>query len=478
MRIAISLFFVFAIFYAIPSFADEVIKRNISWSFEGNNDPIIQVTNQGDQTRTLHVRLLFGSDSYRYPVDLEVPSGENRFLHVREVFKELASHYPDLDNQSFGILQLEFEGTDREIQTQLLNLNPRSGITSEKGSEKSPVIRTIQPQSGDVGGGTSVNITGENFSDSTTVRIGGIAAPHTRQSNSILIAIAPAHAEGAVDVQVSNGKRSALLRHGFRYETGGPVIAAIDPDNGSIHGGYKLTVKGRNFKQGAVIQWNGNGLNTQYLDAQTLSITVPPGTSGPVGIEVINPDKRNFVMNDGFRYKALPHISSIVPDTGVPAGGFTVTIYGSNFESDYSVLFGNRYGQTTFVNQNALAAVVPPAETGSVDVSVTSKEGDKDTLQDGFLYNEPPRILSITAEPNPIVRNTTSTLRVKAQDPDADPLNYEYRIAQGPAGGSITGQGDEAIYHSPNTIGHVIIQVTVYDQHGAKAQQTFEVDVE
>ena len=67
---------------------------------------------------------------------------------------------------------------------------------------------------------------------------------------------------------------------------------------------------------------------------------------------------------------------------------------------------------------------------------------------------------------------------MKAEDPDADPLNYEYRIAQGPAGGNITGQGDQAIYHSPNTVGHAIIQVTVYDQHGAKAQQTIEVDVE
>src|SRR5438093_6227416 len=173
VRRSLFLFCLFAVWLAQACFADEVIKRNISWSFEGKNDPIVQITNQGDQTRTLHVRLLFGSDSYRYPVDLEVPSGENRFLHVREVFKELASHYPDLDNQTSGILQLEFEGTDREIQTQLVNLNPRSGITSEKGSEKSPVIRTIQPQSGDVGGGTSVTILGENFSDSTTVRIGG-----------------------------------------------------------------------------------------------------------------------------------------------------------------------------------------------------------------------------------------------------------------------------------------------------------------
>jgi hypothetical protein len=85
-------------------------------------------------------------------------------------------------------------------------------------------------------------------------------------------------------------------------------------------------------------------------------------------------------------------------------------------------------------------------------------------------------IVSVTAFPNPIVRNTTTTITVDADDPEAGALDYEYRVAQGR--GTITGQGRTAVYTSPNVTGIAVIQVTVYDQHRAKAQQNLEIYVE
>src|SRR5215467_313725 len=54
--------------------ADDVIRHNISWSLEGKNDPIVQFTNQGEADRTIIIRLLIGTSSYRYPSDLDVPT--------------------------------------------------------------------------------------------------------------------------------------------------------------------------------------------------------------------------------------------------------------------------------------------------------------------------------------------------------------------------------------------------------------------
>jgi hypothetical protein len=131
---------------------------------------------------------------------------------------------------------------------------------------------------------------------------------------------------------------------------------------------------------------------------------------------------------------------------------------------------------TTFINPRALAAIVPQGESGNVDVSVSTEEGETGTLESGFLYNRAPVILSVGVYPNPIVRNTNTTITVDADDPEAGPLEYEYRVAKGL--GRISGQGRSAVYYSPNVIGLAVIQVTVYDQYRAKAQENLEIIVE
>jgi IPT/TIG domain len=163
---------------------------------------------------------------------------------------------------------------------------------------------------------------------------------------------------------------------------------------------------------------------------------------------------------------------------GSPRGGYSVTIAGNNFEAGASVLFGGRYGQTTFINSNALAAIVPQNDSGYVDIIVSNPDGESTTLSQGFLYNDPPLIRSVIATPNPIVRMTQSHIVVDAADPEIGDLQYEFRVAQGPQGGYVTSLGNEAIYNSPNNLGLAIIQVIVTDDYGARDQSTVEIRVQ
>lgn len=458
----------------------ELIKRNISWSFESNNDPIIQITNESDDIKSLTLRLLIRDSSYRYKADFKVPSGENRFLRVREVIDQIGQRYPEVKQEVSGILQVEFDGKDRDIKTRVVNLSPRGGISSEKDSEQplAPVITSVEPKSGNPMGGTIVTIVGENFDDSTSVKFGGIPAMRTRQSREVLIATVPAHPAGVVDVEVKNGKKSARLENAFRYDAESPVIMGIDPSSGPVKGGIRITITGRNFQPGTIVRWDGRAVAARFQSPEELTVVVPAGRSGAVALEVINPDGKNFVYPDAFTYKGLPQLISLNPQTGSRAGGYTVTVNGSNFESGAGVLFGGRYGITTFINPNALAAIVPQGESGFVDVSVSNPDGESATLPQGFLYNEPPRVVSVKVFPNPIVRLTTTAITVEAVDPEAGVLDYDYRVAQGPAGGVVTGQGSQAIYSSPNNVGVAVIQVTVYDEYRAKAQGQVEITVQ
>jgi|GEM_PF-3118647 len=458
-------------------FAQDKIRRNFAWTLEGDNDPILQVKNESEEKITVEVRLMIAEDSYRYPVDLEVPSGESRFLRVHELLDRLTQRYNELKSASSGTLQIQFFGETDSVRTTMVNLNPKMGITSDKGdSQSAPKIFTLQPAMGNPEGGTVVKIVGEYFTEATSIKFGGIPAMHNLQSAGILITVTPPHPPGTVDVEISNGKNHTRFLKGFRYVQESPVILKLDPDTGPSIGGARISVRGHNFQSGAKLLWDGRSIASRFVSSEELTIIVPPGQRGSVTVEVVNPDGAKFDLEDAFHYAGAPRVLSVQPGMGSPAGGYTVTVTGENFEPGCSVLFGSRYGQTTFINPRTLAALVPSGDSGNTDVTVSTEHGETDTLKSGFLYNDPPVIYSVTAVPNPMVRNTTTTITVEANDPEAETLEYDYRVARG--SGSITVQGRTAVYNSPNIVETAVIQVTVYDEHRASAQQNLEIRVE
>lgn len=463
---------------AVEASGLDLIRRNLAWTLESQNDPIVQFTNEGEVGRVLTIRILIGESSYRYRADFEVPSGENRFLRIREILDQLGQRYAELKKSSNGLVQVEYDGLDREIKTRVVNLNPRTGVVSDQGTEapSAPVIRSVEPTSGSPAGGTVVTILGENFNESTAVKFGGIPAMRSLQSRDVLVAVAPVHVIGSVDVEVTNGRRSARLEKAFRYEGEGPVVIKVDPEEGPARGGSRIEVAGRNFQPGVAIRWDGKIVEIRYQTSDLLSLVTPPGKRGPVSMEVINPDGRSYLFPDAFKYKGVPALTSITPQTGGSAGGYTVTLNGGDFESGASVLFGGRYTQTTFINTGALGAVVPQGESGIVDVTVSNPDGETATLPQAFLYNDPPRIRSITADPTLIVRQSSCHIHVDAYDPEIGPLQYDYRVASGD--GTVNGQGSDATFSSANTSGKIIVEVTVFDEYHTKATGTVEITVQ
>jgi len=89
----------------------------------------------------------------------------------------------------------------------------------------------IAPASGLVAGGTRVLITGTGFAGPATVTFGGVAATAVQVLTPTLIsAVAPAHAAGAVTVAVSTAGTSQTLTNGYTY-VNAPASATTDTDN-------------------------------------------------------------------------------------------------------------------------------------------------------------------------------------------------------------------------------------------------------
>ncbi|THF63630.1 hypothetical protein E6C76_13630 [Pseudothauera nasutitermitis] len=81
-----------------------------------------------------------------------------------------------------------------------------------------PTVTSLSPTSGPTAGGTSVTITGANFTGATGVTFGGTAGTGLVVTNATTITVAtPAHAAGAVNVAVTTPGGTATLPNGYTY---------------------------------------------------------------------------------------------------------------------------------------------------------------------------------------------------------------------------------------------------------------------
>jgi hypothetical protein len=81
-----------------------------------------------------------------------------------------------------------------------------------------PEVNSVSPSSGSTAGGTSVVITGANFTGTTGVTFGGAAATSVSVVGSTSITcVTPARTAGPKDVVVTTGDGSGTLTNGFTY---------------------------------------------------------------------------------------------------------------------------------------------------------------------------------------------------------------------------------------------------------------------
>jgi hypothetical protein len=85
-----------------------------------------------------------------------------------------------------------------------------------------------------------------------------------------------------------------------------------------------------------------------------------------------------------------PTVTSVSPNSGLPAGGASVTISGTNFTGASVVKFGTTAAATFSVGSATQITATSPAGTGTVDVTVTTPGGNSATsAADHFAYTLP-----------------------------------------------------------------------------------------
>ena len=114
---------------------------------------------------------------------------------------------------------LYITGVDTTYANAAGDLNKNSNVVPST-MNLYPYIYTVTPNNGTKAGGTSVVITGANFTEVNTVRFGGTIATFNKVNSTEIIATTPAYiVEGVVDVTVISPFGNATDYGGFTYTT-------------------------------------------------------------------------------------------------------------------------------------------------------------------------------------------------------------------------------------------------------------------
>ncbi|NBP70542.1 MAG: hypothetical protein EBU52_17630, partial [Cytophagia bacterium] len=236
-----------------------------------------------------------------------------------------------------------------------------------------PTISSFSPLQGIAG--TSVTITGTNFSTTATnniVKFNNTTATVTAATTtSLTVTVPTAATSGTISVQV--GSQTAVSVESFTIIPK-PTITSFSPLQGAV--GTNVTITGTNFSTVStenVVKFNNTTATVTAASTTSLSVTVPTAaTSGTISVEV---SSQTVVSSLSFTVLPTVTITGFEPYEGT--AGSVITISGTNFESISTqniVTFNNVAGQVIGGNSTSLKVKVPEgATTGKIKVEANSQ---------------------------------------------------------------------------------------------------------
>jgi len=238
-----------------------------------------------------------------------------------------------------------------------------------------PAIASFTPTSGL--SGTTVTLTGTDFTGATAVTLNGLAITGFTVVNATTITFGiPAGAtSGVLTVTTLGG--TATSTGSFTVTLPAPTVAGLAPATaGAGSAAFALTVNGTGFISGSVVDFNSVALATTFVSATQLTAAVPASaiaTAGTYNVTVVNPTAAQGGTSAAATFTVTtpaPTIASFTPASG-PVGT-TVTVTGTNLTGATSATL-NGMAVSNFMVMSAIAVMfdVPAGATTGLIAVVT-----------------------------------------------------------------------------------------------------------
>lgn len=154
-----------------------------------------------------------------------------------------------------------------------------------------PTVTAVSPSAGPAAGGTSVTVTGTNFTAPITVHFGTVAATSvTLVAATVLVAVSPPHPGGVVNVRVttSAGTSPTSPADHFTYVPK-PKVTSVVPNSGPISGGTFVHIHGSGFAGVTTVRFGTATATFTYVNPTLITATSPPHPAATVHVRVTTP---------------------------------------------------------------------------------------------------------------------------------------------------------------------------------------------
>jgi hypothetical protein len=229
-------------------------------------------------------------------------------------------------------------------------------------AQAAPTVTGVSPSSGPMAGGTSVVLTGTNFTGLVSVSFGGIPATAvTVNSATQITATAPASVPGTVDVMVTTqaGPSATSSADQFTYTAAAPVVTSVSLNYGPMAGGNSVTVYGSGFTGATGVSFGGvAGTSLTVVSDTQLTVTAPAQTAvGTVDLTVTTPYGGTSATTQADEYAYVSSAIQVVPGFGsttLPpsdngSSGAVALPFPITFTTNsYSSVYINTNGNVTF----------------------------------------------------------------------------------------------------------------------------------
>lgn len=241
--------------------------------------------------------------------------------------------------------------------------------TSADTAPAAPVIIGFTPDSGVVG--TTVTISGQNFSDivtNNTVTFNGTSATVSASTITAITTTVPSGAtSGKITVTTSNGSASSSTDFTV---LSAPVITSFTPASGEV--GAAVTITGTNLANPVSVKFNGVAAAVNSSSSTRIDTNVPAGaTTGSITVTTAGgtASSTTFTVQPTVVTPAAPVILSFTPSAGII--GAAVTISGSNFSSP-TVKFNGTSAAISSSTSTSISTSVPTgASSGTITVTTS-----------------------------------------------------------------------------------------------------------
>jgi len=168
--------------------------------------------------------------------------------------------------------------------------NDHATVAAVDVSWSTSVVSSIAPDSGPLGGGTTVTIVGRGFVPGAQVYFGNQQAKAVTFVNATTFrAISPV-GEGGVDVRVTEAGSTSSDEPADVFTYGPPGVMGLSPSTGPSAGGTRVTISGVGFAIGAQVFFGAVACTqVRVTSSRSIEVIVPSGTPGTVDVTVATP---------------------------------------------------------------------------------------------------------------------------------------------------------------------------------------------